>query len=102
MSKRANEYRAWERFCHETAARAETDLQRTGLLNAAARCRGEAERLGPKNGPKLLNTAHNQPDKRGSAAPKNSIKSDSAARAITRLSALQNRCSTAELNRLRH
>ena len=56
---------------------------------------------GPKLGPKLLRTPYNWTDaeRRQEAEKLNDL--DRSARAITRLSALQNRCSTAELSRLR-
>jgi hypothetical protein len=39
----ADEYRAWERFCREQAARADTELARKGLLWVADDCRDAAE-----------------------------------------------------------
>jgi hypothetical protein len=39
----ANEYRAWERLCHEQAARAETELARQGLERSAEYCRSVAD-----------------------------------------------------------
>ena len=39
----ANEYRAWERLCHEQAARAETELARQGLQRSAEYCRSVAD-----------------------------------------------------------